>query len=199
MTISTTKGEAGFTLVEMLFAMFILTVGVLVAWSAIMSTTAKTAGRAQQLADLQTEVRAAVDSLAVDLRQAQCLNSTTTPVTSATASQVTFYSPDRASPYHLRQVSYRVSGGELQRAFATSSNTDGPPWTIPALGSWSTLVGQITNTSVFTYKDATDVATTDPTAVASAHVKLVLAPPIGVGGAGATYETDIALRADTCS
>jgi type II secretory pathway component PulJ len=191
--------QAGFTLVELVFATFVLTAGVIVAWSAIMATTARTAGRAQQLADLQTEVRAAVDSLASDLRQGQCLDSTTTPVTTATATQVTFYSPDRATPYHLRQVSYRVSGGNLQRAFATSTNTGGPPWTIPALGPWSTLVGQITNTSVFTYKDASDVTTTDPTAVASAKVSLVIAPPVGVGGAGATYSTNIALRADTCS
>jgi prepilin-type N-terminal cleavage/methylation domain-containing protein len=191
-------GQAGFTMVELLASMFILTVGVLVAWSAIMSTTAKTAGRAQQLADLQTEVRAAVDALAVDLRQGQCLDDTTTPVTTATPTQVTFYSPDRATPYHLRQVSYRLSGGNFQRAFATSTNTGGPPWTVPALGSWSTLVGRVTNASVFTYKNATDQTTTDPTAVASAHVQLVIAPPIGVGGSGATYQTDIALRADTC-
>jgi prepilin-type N-terminal cleavage/methylation domain-containing protein len=191
-------GQAGFTMVELLASMFILTVGVLVAWSAIMSTTAKTAGRAQQLADLQTEVRAAVDALAVDLRQGQCLDDTTTPVTTATPTQVTFYSPDRATPYHLRQVSYRLSGGNFQRAFATSTNTGGPPWTVPALGSWSTLVGRVTNASVFTYKNATDQTTTDPTAVASAHVQLVIAPAIGVGGSGATYQTDIALRADTC-
>jgi prepilin-type N-terminal cleavage/methylation domain-containing protein len=190
--------ERGFTMVELMASMFILTVGVLVAWSAIMSTTAKTAGRAQELADLQTEVRSAVDAMAMDLRQGECLNGTTTPVTAATSTQVTFYSPDRATPYHLRQVSYRLSGGSFQRAFATSTNTGGPPWTIPALGSWSTLVSRVTNASILSYKDATNQPTTDPTAVASAHVKLVITPPVGAGGSAATYETDIALRADTC-
>lgn len=190
--------QDGFTMVELLASMFILTVGVMVAWSAIMTSTVKTAGRAQELADLQTEVRRAVDTLAADLRQAQCPNSTTLPVTTATTTQVTFYSPDRLTPYHLRQVSYRLSGGQFQRAFATSTNTDGPPWTIPSLGPWATLVGSVTNASILTYKDAANQATTNPSAVASANVKLVIAPRAGLGGTGSTYQTNIALRADTC-
>jgi len=191
--------ENGYTLTELLASMFILTVGVMVAWSAIMTTTSKTAGRAQELADLQTEVRRAVDTLAADLRQAQCLNDTTLPVTTATATQVTFYSPDRLTPFHLRQVSYRLSSGQFQRAFATSTNTGGPPWTMPSLGPWSTLVGSVTNASILTYKDATNQPTTNPSAVASANVKLVITPRAGLGGAGSTYQTNIALRADTCS
>jgi prepilin-type N-terminal cleavage/methylation domain-containing protein len=191
--------QDGFTLIELLVSTFILTVGVMVAWAAIMSATTKSAGRAQELADLQTEVRRAVDSLAADLRQAQGLDATTLPVTTATTTQVTFYSPDRLTPFHLRQVSYRLSGGQFQRAFATSTNTGGPPWTIPALGSWSTLVGSVTNASILTYKDAANQATTNPSAVASANVKLVITPRAGLGGAGSTYQTNIALRADTCS
>ena len=190
--------QNGYTLIELLASTFILTVGVMVAWSAIMTSTVKTAGRAQELADLQTEVRRAVDTLAADLRQAQCKDDTTLPVTTATTTQVTFYSPDRLTPYHLRQVSYRLSGGQFQRAFATSTNTGGPPWTIPSLGAWSTLVGSVTNASILTYKDAANQATTNPSAVASANVKLVIAPRTGLGGAGSTYQTNIALRADTC-
>lgn len=196
---SITRQEDGYTLTELLASMFILTVGVLVAWSAMMTTTVKSAGRAQQLADLQTEVRAAVNTLAADLRQAQCEDTTTLPVSTSTSTQVTFYSPDRLTPYHLRQVSYRLSSGQLQRAIATSTNTDGPPWTLPALGAFSTLVSGITNNSIFTYKTAANVATTTPSQVASANVNLVIAPPIGVGGKGATYQTNIALRSDTCA
>ena len=191
--------ERGYTMIELLAAMFILTVGVLVSWSAIMTTTVKSAGRAQQLADLQTEVRVAVNTLAADLRQAQCKDTTTLPVSTSTSTQVTFYSPDRLTPYHLRQVSYRLSSGQLQRAVATSTNTGGPPWTLPALGAWSTLASGITSTSIFTYKNAANQTTTTPSQVASANVNLVIAPPIGVGGAGATYQTNIALRSDTCS
>jgi type II secretory pathway component PulJ len=196
---SALKNEGGITLIELLISMFILVTAVTVAWSALMTTTVKATGRAQELANLQTEVRAGVDALAADLRQAQC-NDTTLPVTTATTSQITFYSPDRATPYHLRQVSYRVSGGRLERAFQTSTNTGGPPWTMPgSLGAWATLVGSVTSASPFTYKDASGNVTTTATAVASANVALVIAPRPGLGGTGSTYQTTIALRTDTCA
>ena len=191
--------EGGTTLIELLAAMFILVVGVMVAWSAIMTSTVKSSGRAQQLADLQTEVRAAVNTLAADLRQADCATDTSQPVTTATSTQITFYSPDRLTPYHLRQVSYQLSAGTLQRAIAVSTNTDGPPWTIPALGAWNTLARRVTNASIFSYKDAANNPTTDPADVASANLLLVVKPPTGYGGAPATYTTNIALRSDTCS
>jgi prepilin-type N-terminal cleavage/methylation domain-containing protein len=190
--------QSGFTLVELLVSMFILVTGVAVAYSAMMTTTVKATGHAQALATLQTQVRAAVDTLASDLRQATCLDTTTTPVSTATGSQVTFYSPDRATPYHLRQVSYRVSGGTLQRAFATSTNTGGPPWTIPALGSWSTILDQVSSTSPFTYEDASGAPTTVASNVASATVTLLVRPPVGAGGGASTYQTTIALRTATC-
>jgi prepilin-type N-terminal cleavage/methylation domain-containing protein len=191
------KAEQGFTLIELLVSMFILVTGVTVAWSQMMTSTVKTTAHAQELANLQTEVRAAVDLLAADLRQAQC-NDTTLPVTASTGSQVTFYSPDRATPYHLRQVSYRVSGGQLQRAIATSTNTGGPPWTMPALSSWSTMLPEIASAAPFTYKDASGAATTTPTLVASMKVALQVQPSTGFGGASSAYQTNIALRTATC-
>jgi len=193
------RDQAGATLPELLAAMFILTVGVMVSWSAIMQTTTKTTGRAQELANLQTEVRSAVNTLAADLRQADCITDPGQPVTTSSTTQVTFYSPDRLTPYHMRQVSYRLSAGTLQRAIATSTNTNGPPWTLPALGSWNTLVRRVTNASIFTYKDAANNATTNPAAVASSQLTLVIQPSPGNGGAATTYSTNIALRSDTCS
>ena len=143
-------------------------------------------------------MRAAVDGLAADLRQAQC-NGTTPPVTTASGTQVTFYSPDRAAPYHLRQVSYRLASSQLDRAFAASTNTGGPPWTIPALGSWQKQIGSIVNTSAFTYKDINGSATTTPTAVASMNVTLTVKPRAGLRGASSTYQTNIDLRTESCS
>lgn len=185
-------------MIELMASMLILTVGVLVAWSAIVSSTTKAGGRARELADLQTEVRFAVNTLAADLRQAQCKDTTTTPVSTSNATQVTFWSPDRLTPYHLRQVSYRLSGGTLQRQIATSTNTGGPPWTMGPTSSWSTLVSRVTNASIFTYKTAANVATTTPSQVASANVNLVISPPVGFGGTASRYQTNIALRSDTC-
>ena len=194
------RPEHGFTLVELLVSMILLS-AVGVAWSGLLTTTVRTGGRTQELAGLQTDVRAAVDGLASNLRQAQCngtTNPATPPVTAATGTLLTFYSPDRASPYHLRQVSYRLAGGELDRALATSTNTGGPPWTIPSLGPWSKLIGSVSNTTAFTYRDSNGTTTTDPAAVASVNVALSVAPHKGLGGASTSYQTNIDLRTATC-
>jgi Tfp pilus assembly protein PilW len=191
------SSESGVGMIELLVGMIGLAL-VVAAWSGLMTTTVKTNGRTQELSALGTEVRAAIDMLSADLRQALC-NGTTTPVTTSTGTQLTFYSPDRATPFHLRQISYRLSGGQLERAFATSTNTDGPPWTIPALGGWAKQVGSVTNTAAFTYKDANGASTTNPTAVASVNVVLTVAPSRGLGGASSTNQTNIQLRTSSCN
>lgn len=202
--LSALRSETGITLIELVVSMSIL-FAVGVAWSGLMSTAAKTGGRVQELANLQTEVRAAVDGVAVDLRQASC-NETTPPVTTAGGTQITFYSPDRASPFHLRQISYRLVADsrwpgryQLERALATSTNTGGPPWTIPALGAWSKQIGSVTNATAFTYKDGNGNTTNDPTNVVLVNVTLTVAPHAGLGGAAATYATNVDLRAAACS
>ena len=83
---------------------------------------------------------------------------------------ITFYAPDNtyspANPtaYHLREISYQLSGGNFQRSSVVSSNLSGPPWTIPALGSWVTLIGAVVNSTVFTYYDGSQppALTTEP-------------------------------------
>lgn len=177
----------------------VVALGLLVAgWSGLVTATVEGNGRTQELSTLQTEVRAAIGTLGDDLRQALC-NDTTPPVTTATATQLTFYSPDRETPYHLRQISYQLSNGELDRASATSTNTDGPPWTIPSLGGWVKQVGSIVNASAFGYEDSDGAPTTDPTLVASVDVTLTIAPAIGLGGASSTNQTNIKLRTASCS
>ncbi len=190
------SSESGVGMVELLVSLILL--GVLIAaWSGLMTTTVKSNGRTQELSVLETEVRASVDRLSSELRQALC-NGTTKPVTASTATLLTFYSPDSATPYHLRQVSYQLTGGQLNRAFATSTNTDGPPWTIPALGPWVKQVGSVVNTTAFTYKDSAGAATTTPTSVASANVNLTVAPSKGLGGASSANQTNIQLRTPIC-
>ncbi len=200
------RDESGVTLFE-LVAMMAVLLPIGIALMTTMTTTVKSSSRLQELADLQTEVRAAVEAVAVDLRQAAC-NGTTAPVTTATGTQITFYSPDRASPYHLRQVAYRLTNDstwtgryQLERAFVTSSNTNGPPWTIGSLPSppWPTVVGSVTNSTAFTYKDADGNTTTTASAVASVAVSLTVAPHPGLSGAPATYKTSIDVRSGVCS
>jgi prepilin-type N-terminal cleavage/methylation domain-containing protein len=191
-------GEGGFTLVEMIATIAVLS-ALMAMFAELLSVTVTRSGRSQEQSTLQTEARAALDTFASDLRQALC-NNTTAPVTTASATQLTFTSPDRLTPYHLRQVSYRLSGGNFQVATATSTNTGGPPWTLPALGPWTTLVGSVTNTSVFTYYDASTppAVTTTPASVARADLSLSITPFASPGDGATTFSQSVNLRTPTC-
>jgi hypothetical protein len=144
---------------------------------------------------LQGEVRSAVDRMAHDLRQAHTGDSSS-PIETMTSTQVTFLSLDDAEPYHVRRVSYRLSGGQVDRALAFSTNTGGPPWTIPALGSWVKLLGDVKNSAAFTYLDANGVSTTNPLAVKTVVVTLVVATK-GRSARQLTYKEGVTLRSAT--
>jgi prepilin-type N-terminal cleavage/methylation domain-containing protein len=194
----------GFTLVEMVCAMAILTITV-AAFAQLFAFTIKRSTQTEEQATVQTEARAGIDTFTSDLRQALCKDTTTTPVTTATANQITFYSPDRLTPYHLRQVSYRLSGTNFQRQFVTSTNTGGPTWTMPSLGaSWINVFGQASqlttpSTPIFQYFDSNGAATTTASAVAQVIVTVVVTPRGSSGGDGKTaYSATVDLRTPTC-
>ena len=143
---------------------------------------------------IQTETRAAVDTLVADARQAYTGDTSLNPVATATGSQFTFYAPDRQAQFHLREIAYRVSGSILQRAVATSTDNDGGPWVgIPFTGAWSwaTVVGSVVanpgNAPVFTYITDSDGD------IAQVNVTLTVDPP---GTASArTFTGSATLRA----
>ncbi|HUL99165.1 MAG TPA: type II secretion system protein [Mycobacterium sp.] len=199
--------ETGFTLVEMVAAMAILTI-VIAAFAQLLAFTIKRSGRTEEQSTVQTQARAGLDAFASDLRQAMC-NDLTTPVTTANASQLTFYTPDRATPFHLKQDSYQVSGGSFQREFVTSTNTGGPPWTMPNLStaSWITVFGGVSAYNpgsgalpYFKYYDDTNTPTTDPTQVARVDIAMNVTPAGSTGGDGpTTYLQTINLRTPECN
>ena len=135
----------------------------------VLASTVRDSGEVREDAVLQGEVRAAVDRLAQDLRQAYT-GDTTSPIETMTGTQLTFLSPDRGTPLHDRRIAYRLSSGTLERASATSTNTNGPPWTIPALGSYQPAVASVRNATVFTYFDVTGATTATASNVASVTV-----------------------------
>ncbi len=109
---------------------------------------------------------------------------------------MTFTFPDERSPFHLVRVSYRVSGGTLQRAFEASTNTDGPPWTWAVGGTptnWATIVPNVTSATPFSYEDLTGAATTTPANVHSVQVNLTIATKSG-NGRTYSYSTSVSLR-----
>lgn len=173
---SGTRNERGFTLIELLIVMPMLVIllgGLTLTLSNMMHATDKT----QEEATLQTESRATFNTLVSDIRQA-FVGDGTSPIISATATSITLESPDRyptttsgstESSFHLRQITYTLTNGVLQRRFMTSTNIfpNAPPWTWPNTnGAWETVLGSVTNTDVFSYYTAAGVQASPATPLA---------------------------------
>jgi hypothetical protein len=169
--------------------MFIIGI-VFAAFGLVISTTVRHSALITNEGVSQHEIRSALNQLAQDLREATVSSTTATSpfVTAAgvmSPTSITFYAPDGSydssnpADYHLREISYQVSGGELQRTSVVSSNTAGPPWTIPALGAWVKLLGSVVNSTVFTYYDGSQppALTTNPAAVRTVVVTLKVTIP----------------------
>jgi prepilin-type N-terminal cleavage/methylation domain-containing protein len=185
------RDEGGFTLIELVISMALIGV-VFAIYSVTMSSTIRTSTEVQENSALQGEVRAAVEGIARDLRQAYTGNGSP-GLETMTATQIQFLSPDRATPYHLRRINYRLSGGKLERASATSANTGNPPWTFPALSTYVTEVGSVVGTTVFSYYNAEGTQTTTPADVAGVKIKVTVANP-QAPNRQFTYETSVGLR-----
>jgi prepilin-type N-terminal cleavage/methylation domain-containing protein len=186
------RAESGFTLIECLVTIAIMGI-VMSVFGQMLLTTSKTSSRVEEQSSLQNEVRVAADRLTMDLRQATNANGTS-PVESLGPTSLTFLSPDRVTPFHLRRITYRLSGGQLERSVAMSTDTDGWPWIWPATAAtFYPEVGSVTSTSIFTFYDANGNVTTDPTAVRSARLSITVAPRQQQGGS-ASYSTLVTIR-----
>jgi prepilin-type N-terminal cleavage/methylation domain-containing protein len=187
------RAESGFTLIEALVTMAIMGI-VMTVFGQMLLTTSKTSSRVEEQATLQNEVRVAADRLSMDLRQATNTNGTS-PVESLGSTSLTFDSPDRLTPFHLRRISYQLVNGELQRSVATSTDTDGWPWVWPATpATYYPEIGSVTSTSIFTFYAGDGTVTTDPAEVRSARVSITVAPRQQQGGS-ASYSTLVTIRA----
>jgi prepilin-type N-terminal cleavage/methylation domain-containing protein len=186
------RDESGFTLPELLVGITLLAI-VLGAFGQMLITSSKTSNRVEEQAALQTEVRASIDRLTTDFRQATTA-SAATPVESVSSTAFTFDSPDRATPLHLRRIAYRVVNGQLERSTTTSTDTDGYPWVWPATaGPWIPELTSITNTSPFIFYDSSGTPTTTVGAVHSMRITLTVGPRQTQGGTN-TYSTLVTIR-----
>jgi prepilin-type N-terminal cleavage/methylation domain-containing protein len=189
--------QEGMTLIELLSAMVVFSV-VVGMFALILSSAIRHSDEIDEQTNLQVQARSALGFVSSDLRQAYDGDGdpATAPIETMTATQLTFLSPDRQSPFHMRRVSYRLSGGTFQRVEAVSTDTDGAPWSIPALGSYRTSVDRIANASVFSYKKADGTTATSPVDVKTVDITLLVTTTTQPARQF-TYKTSVTLRGES--
>ena len=186
------RGEGGFSIVELLIGFIFI--GLLFGLFATVVVSALRHGdEIDEQTTLQVEARAAVDNLAAELRQAYTGDDAVAPIEAVSANTLTFLSPDRQQPFHLRRISYRLQSGVLQRAQAKSTDTDGYPWSIGALGGWHSQVGSVVGTSIFTFYNSAGAVTTTPSAVSTVAIAVTVATKTSPNRKY-TYRTSVSLR-----
>lgn len=193
------REDSGFTLIELTTTMAVFGI-FLAAVALVLGGAIRNSSAVEDQASSQAETRPAVDALAGELRQGY--SDSTLPnypyaIQTWNGTTLTFYTPDRQSPYHMLLVSYRLSGGQLQRAVATSTNTASGPWSGVAaadLSAYRTLARSVTNSTLFTYwqNDGTTAATT---LANLAFVRItVTVSPRGSQGRTSSYIVNASLR-----
>jgi prepilin-type N-terminal cleavage/methylation domain-containing protein len=200
------KDERGFSLVEITIGVALLAMLFALATMILQSTIARSSTLTEQ-ATLEVQGRAVVDTIASDLRQAVCFG-TTPPIVTATTTALTFYTPDRGTPYHMRELYYTLSGGTLTRQAAVSTNTSAnATWGTMTLGTAATALSSISSTTAFGYLDSTGANLLSGSSVpagslddiSTVTILLTLVPKGGHGGQSVTLQAKVALRTPTCS
>jgi prepilin-type N-terminal cleavage/methylation domain-containing protein len=207
------RDERGFTIIELLIVMPMLLI-LLGGLTYTLTNMMHANDKIQEQATQQTEARATLNTLASDIRQA-FVGDGTDPIISASATSITFESPDRyptttvgtsQASFHLRSITYTLTNGTLQRQFMTSTNVfpTAPPWTWPgANGPWTNVVGSVTNVDVFSYYTAAGIQASPTTALGFPLVDTTGIRAVGIklsfstGGTQAKTFTDsqtVALR-----
>jgi len=173
--------QRGFTLIELLSAMSVFGI-VLATFAMVMSSAIRHSGEVEQQSNQQLEARTAITSMAQDLRQVYDgdNNLLTSPIQSIFANQITFLSPDRQAPFHLRRITYRLQGTTLEKGTLISTDTDGYPWSgiSAAPSSFRPVVQNVVNSGtqpVFRYLDANGAVTASPTAISTIELQVVVA------------------------
>jgi prepilin-type N-terminal cleavage/methylation domain-containing protein len=167
------RDDSGFSLIEVIVATSILGVVLLIVYGTLNSGV-RHAADVEARVQIEAEVRGVADTFVRDLRQAYTGDMTLNRIGSMSATGLTFYSPDRATPYHIRRISYRLSGTTLERSVTVSTDTDGSPWSFGSAGAYATVLQNVRNTPLFTYRRRDGSTTTDASQVATVELAVTV-------------------------
>jgi prepilin-type N-terminal cleavage/methylation domain-containing protein len=224
------KREDGFTLTELLVVIPVLSIVLGGISGAMVTLMHWNDQNTEQLTQQQT-IRPVLTSMMNDIRSAMPPSQGGLAVLSATSSQIVFYSPDDiaattgvTSPFHLREVAYRFSGGALQKQVLTSTNTyttviSTTPWgswtsasgnfpvsTFPVSTGWTTILGTgLTSdgsdpaiSGSFVYYDAADNVLSSP--VSTANLQILRTVEVDVtSGTGGEYAQSASSYSNTAT
>jgi Tfp pilus assembly protein PilW len=177
-----TGREAGVSLVEMAVATALLSAVLALVYGAMWSSSTYGANL-QKRTDLLAATRLALDSFQRDVRQAYTGDQNTPVIESMSATQITFFSPDRGAPMRVRKIVYRLNGTSLERSTTISTNTDTPPWTFPGTaGAFQVVLKDVVNAPAFVYRDINGAVTATPGAVRNIDVTLDVGASLSTPG-----------------
>jgi prepilin-type N-terminal cleavage/methylation domain-containing protein len=194
--------QRGFTLIEVLSAMSVFGI-VLATFAMVMSSAIRHSGEVEQQSNQQLEARTAITSMSQDLRQVYDGDGdvATSPIQSIFANQITILSPDRQAPFHLRRITYRLQGTNLERATLISTDTDGYPWVgiSAAPSAFRAVVRNVVNAGtqpVFRYLDSSGAVTSVPANIATIELQVVVATPTSPTQKY-TYKSSVTVRGES--
>ena len=193
-------GDAGSSLVEMAVAILVLSIVMSVIFGTVLNVINASSSFKERTQE-QADVRLVIDALVRDLRQAYTGKGNLASVDpSSSATKIVFFSPDRGVDFHLRMITYNLTGGTLTRSVSTSTNTF--TTVVGTINAWAfgpapvdvpVLTG-VLNATVFTYKNQKDATPTASLPLAAVQVDLVIDQSPATSPTPQTYHTRVDLR-----
>jgi prepilin-type N-terminal cleavage/methylation domain-containing protein len=196
------RDDAGFSIVEMAVATAVFSIVMTVIFGTVINVV-NASNTFKERTQQQAETRLAVDTLVRDLRQAYTGKSTLASVEVSGIATITFYSPDRATDFHLRKITYTLPVGStiLSRSVTTSINaasgvvglsaawnfTGAPTATAPVLTG-------VTNTTLFLYKNQLNGTPTTSYPLRAIQIDLLIDQSPTTSPTPQTYHTQVDLR-----
>ena len=164
--------ESGFTLVEMMIVVAVIMIFLVAAGNFVISALTEQ-GYAIQRDKLEQDTRYALDQWVHDVRTANTGDPALTPVSNLSTTGFTFYSPDRQTPFHLRKITYALSGTNLNVSTTASTNS-APTWTFPTTSAAFSVAIKNVRSLTFTYKDANGAVTAAANKVQRVDMTMVI-------------------------